>query len=154
MQEKRTGNDRRAASERRLGSKKPWLMRISLIEKRGGLDRRSGLDRRAELSSDYHHEAIIEVTKKGMIKHWDSAKAKMTYLWDTGLKAITFADFHKGRAVEVTVNTHQEKLVLLGHVLRIQKIFTERGFATEMDIQFESMDDRKRAFINQIIWGD
>ena len=129
-------------------------MSIGLLEKRGPLDRRSGLDRRGDLSNTYRREAIVEITKKTMIKHWDSAKAKMTYLWDTGLKAIAFANFEKGRAVEVLINTHQGRLALPGHVLRLQKVFTERGFATEMDIQFEHMDDRKRALINQIIWGD
>ena len=154
MEEKRSGKERRNRSERRLLPKKSWFMSIRLVEKRDGMDRRSGLDRRFQLASDYRREAIVEIVQKGMIKRWDCAKAKMTYFWDTGLKAITFANFQKGKAVEVAVETHQGRLFLPGHVLRMQKIFTQRGFATEMDVQFEAMDDHKRALINELIWGD
>ena len=154
MEERRAGKDRRERADRRQGKIKPWIMSISLIEKRSGLDQRSGLDRRGNLSAEYHHEALIEIAQKRMIKRWDSAKAKMTYLWDSGLKAITFSDFQKGKLVEVKVPFHQGILTLPGHVLRFQKVFTQRGFATEMEIQFETLNDHKRAVLNQIIWGD
>lgn len=153
-EEKRSGKDRRVDHERRHAKKSLWIMAISLLEKRGGMDRRSGLDRRTSVSADFRKEGLIEITQKGMIRRWDPVKAKMTYLWDSGLKAIAFADFKKGSAVEVLLNTHQGRIALPGHVLRIQKVFTEHGFATEMDVQFEALDDYKRALINQILWGD
>ena len=154
MQNRRSGKDRRGGAERRQAKKKSWLMCIQLMEKRGGMDQRSGLDRRVDYSSEYHHEALIEISKRGMIKSWDSSKAKMTYLWQTGIKAITFANFQKGKAVQVILNRPGGRLVLPGRVLRMQKLFTEHGFATEMDVQFDRLDDFKRAVINQILWGD
>ena len=153
-EEKRAGKDRRADADRRGVKKKVWFMTIGLVDKRGPLDRRAGLDRREDLTADFRREALVQISRKGMIKHWDSAKAKMTYLWDTGMKVITFSSFEKGAAVEVTVNTHQGRMVLPGHVLRFQKLFTEHGFATEMEVQFEALNDSKRALINELIWGD
>ncbi len=154
MQERRFGKDRRAGGDRRTDGHAPWLIRLKLVDKRGSLDRRAGLDRRASLRSDFHHEGIIEIRQKRMIKSWDCAKAKMTYLWDTGLEAITFARFKEGAAVEVSLTTPQGVMSLSGHVLRYRKVFTERGFATEMDVQFDVVSDHQKAVINQIIWGD
>ncbi len=153
-EERRKGKDRRAASERRHAIKKIWFMSIGLVEKRGPLDRRAGLDRRQDFRGQYRREAIIEVKHRGIIKSWDCSKAKMTYLWDSGLEAITFAPFQKGKAVEVVVHTHQGRLAIAGYVLRVQKLFTDHGFATQMDVQFNGIDDHKRAVIHQMLWGD
>jgi hypothetical protein len=152
--EKRSGKERRSSAERRKATHKTKFMTIALLSHRADMTRRGGLDRREEWKSSYHKQALVEISQRALIKRWDSAKGKMTYLWDSGLKAITFAACQVGDAVEVTIHTHQGDLLMPGRVHHIQKIFTEHGFAAEMDVQFDAIDDFKRALINQIIWGD
>jgi len=153
--ERRGGKDRRGSGNRRHAIRK-FFMSLKLCDRRGALDRRGGLDRREGLAKSYQKEMIIRILKRSIIKNWDPEKAKMTYLWDKGLRAITFEQFKTGQDldVEIALPGVRNRLVLRAKVTRTRKVFTEHGFATEMDVQFVGATDKDILEINNLIWSE
>jgi hypothetical protein len=153
--ERRSGKERRGAGPRRGGAKR-FFMSLKLCDRRASFDRRGGLDRREGLARSFQKEMIIKILKRSIVKGWNPDKAKMTYLWDKGLRAVTFERFGAGQGVEVEIALPgvRNRLVLRGKVMKTKKVFTEHGFATEMDVQFIGTTDADILEINNLIWSD
>jgi len=153
--ERRSGKDRRGETGRRHGARK-FFMSLKICNRRSDCDRRVGLDRREGLAKSYQKDMIIKILKRSIIKNWDPDKAKMTYLWGKGLRAITFEKFQVGQDIDVEIALPgvRNRLKVRGKVMRTKKVFTEHGFATEMDVQFIGISDKDLVEINNLIWSD
>ena len=151
----RSGKDRRGGLSRRH-VKGGFFMLLKCFDRRDVVDRRGGLDRREELAKNFHKEMIVKIFKTSVIKKWDPEKAKMTYLWDKGLRAVSFKSFQTGQdvSVEIALPGVRNHLMLSGKITRTKKVFTERGFATEMDVQFFNIGEKEIVEINNLIWSD
>ncbi|MDP8262227.1 MAG: hypothetical protein P9M13_02865 [Candidatus Ancaeobacter aquaticus] len=153
--DKRNGTERRG-TPRRKPIKVGLLNRLRIVYRRTGGDRRSGLDRRDGISSEYRKDLIIKVTKKFLLMTKQPEKAKMTYIWRTGLRAITFETVKARQVLEISIQRTPEEqpLILLGKILKTRKIFTEHGFATEADVQFCDLTEHQKKVIKDLIWSD
>ncbi|HRZ86925.1 MAG TPA: hypothetical protein P5287_03835 [bacterium] len=153
--DRRTAKQRRESANRRRTAAKSLLRALTLTERRKRDERRAGLDRREELAKGYQKEQIIRIHDRSLIKR-DPEKAKMTYIWEKGLRAISFRDFKIGDKVDVAITLpgYRRKLRLSGSVMRTRKVFTDHGFATEVDVKFQSIGDKEKLEINNLLWSD